>query len=162
MEQSAGRLTSRSKSHIDSVAEFHPVKQIFLEENYRSTGAILGAALAVVRQGACSTDSSSSAILRAHSILRTDTKRVKKSLKTSHPSGSSVVLHPAPSAFDEATFIASTIKHLVAHLGGLVGFNDFAILLRYGALSRNIEVALQKAGVPSRMVGGHKFFDRTE
>ncbi|GJN94058.1 hypothetical protein Rhopal_007122-T1 [Rhodotorula paludigena] len=121
--------------------EFHPVKQIFLEENYRSTGAILGAALAVVRQ---------------------DTKRVKKSLKTSHPSGSSVVLHPAPSAFDEATFIASTIKHLVAHLGGLVGFNDFAILLRYGALSRNIEVALQKAGVPSRMVGGHKFFDRTE
>lgn len=50
----------------------------------------------------------------------------------------------------------------MAHLGGLVTYNDFAILLRYGALSRNIETALQKAGVPSRMVGGHKFFDRTE
>ncbi|BGP35653.1 ATP-dependent DNA helicase srs2 [Rhodotorula toruloides] len=121
--------------------DFHPVRQIFLEENYRSTGAILGAALAVVRQ---------------------DTKRINKSLTTSHPAGSSVVLHPAPSAQDEATFIASTIKHLVAHLGGLVGYNDFAVLLRYGALSRNIEVALQKAGTPSRMVGGHKFFERIE
>ncbi|BGP43735.1 ATP-dependent DNA helicase srs2 [Rhodotorula kratochvilovae] len=121
--------------------DFHPVRQIFLEENYRSTGAILGAALAVVQQ---------------------DTARIPKSLRTSHPAGSSVVLHPAPSAPDEAAFIASTIKHLVAHLGGLVGYNDFAVLLRYGALSRNIEVALQKAGVPSRMVGGHKFFERAE
>ena len=50
----------------------------------------------------------------------------------------------------------------MAHLGGLVNYNDFAILLRYGALSRNIETALQKAGIPSRMVGGHKFFERTE
>lgn len=72
------------------------------------------------------------------------------------------MLHPAPSAPDEATFIASTIRHLMAHLGGLVNYNDFAILLRYGALSRNIETALQKAGIPSRMVGGHKFFERTE
>lgn len=91
-----------------------------------------------------------------------DTKRINKSLTTSHPAGSSVVLHPAPSAQDEAAFIASSIKHLVAHLGGLVGYNDFAVLLRYGALSRNIEVALQKAGIPSRMVGGHKFFERME
>ncbi|GAA5881915.1 hypothetical protein JCM3774_001294 [Rhodotorula dairenensis] len=121
--------------------DFQPVRQVFLEQNYRSTGAILGAALAVVRQ---------------------DTKRINKSLTTSHPSGSSVVLHPAPSAPDEATFIASTIRHLMAHLGGLVNYNDFAILLRYGALSRNIETALQKAGIPSRMVGGHKFFERTE
>ncbi|KWU42477.1 UvrD/REP type DNA helicase [Rhodotorula sp. JG-1b] len=121
--------------------DFKPVQQIFLEQNYRSTGAILGAALAIVRQ---------------------DTKRINKSLTTSHPSGSSVVLHSAPSAPDEATFIASTIHHLMAHLGGLVNYNDFAILLRYGALSRNIETALQKAGIPSRMVGGHKFFERTE
>lgn len=143
-------------------AEFHPVKQIFLEQNYRSTGAVLGAALAVVRQGALLLlplpPSPRALISKSHP----DTKRIPKSLTTSHPTGSSVVLHPAPSAPDEATFIASTIRHLVAHLGGLVGFNDFAVLLRYGALSRNVEVALQKAGVPSRMVGGHKFFERTE
>ncbi|GAA5834422.1 hypothetical protein JCM11251_007984 [Rhodosporidiobolus azoricus] len=121
--------------------DFKPVKQIFLEQNYRSTGAILGAALAVVRQ---------------------DTKRINKSLYASHPSGTSVVLHHAPTAQDEAAFIASSIKHLVAHLGGLVTYNDCAVLLRYGALSRAVETALQRAGVPSRMVGGHKFFERAE
>ncbi|GAA6061510.1 hypothetical protein JCM10212_004500 [Sporobolomyces blumeae] len=121
--------------------DFQPCRQIFLEQNYRSTGAILGAALAVVRQ---------------------DTNRINKSLHSSHPSGSSVVLYSASDAENEATFIASTIRHLVAHLGGLVTYNDFAILLRYGALSRSIETGLQKAKVPNRMVGGHKFFERAE
>jgi DNA helicase-2/ATP-dependent DNA helicase PcrA len=50
----------------------------------------------------------------------------------------------------------------VAHLGGLVTYNDFAVLLRYGALSRAIETAFQRSGIPSRMVGGHKFFERAE
>ncbi|GAA5988890.1 hypothetical protein JCM11641_002112 [Rhodosporidiobolus odoratus] len=121
--------------------DFAPVKQVFLETNYRSTGAILGAALAVVRQ---------------------DTKRINKSLLTSHPTGSSVVLHHAPSAPDEANFIASTIKHLIAHLGGLVSYKDCAVLLRYGALSRAVETAFQRSGVPCRMVGGKKFFERAE
>ncbi|GAA5896051.1 hypothetical protein JCM5296_006229 [Sporobolomyces johnsonii] len=121
--------------------DFAPCRQIFLEQNYRSTGAILGAALAVVRQ---------------------DTKRINKSLHSSHPTGSSVVLHCAPDPQTEAAFIAASIKHLVAHMGGLITYNDCAVLLRYGALSRSIEVGLQKAGVPSRMVGGHKFFERAE
>ncbi|KDE07224.1 hypothetical protein MVLG_02447 [Microbotryum lychnidis-dioicae p1A1 Lamole] len=123
------------------VNDFKPVKQIFLEENYRSTGAILGAALAVVRQ---------------------DSNRIQKGLKATHGAGSSVVLHCASNAYEEATFIAAQIKHLVAHTGNLVDYGDVAVLLRYGALSRNIEVALQKTGIPSRMVGGHKFFDRAE
>ncbi|SCV74703.1 BQ2448_7732 [Microbotryum intermedium] len=123
------------------VNDFKPVKQIFLEENYRSTGAILGAALAVVRQ---------------------DTNRIQKGLKATHGAGSSVVLHCAFNAFEEASFIAAQIKHFVVHTGNLVDYGDVAVLLRYGALSRNIEVALQKAGIPSRMVGGHKFFDRAE
>ncbi|GAA6006862.1 hypothetical protein JCM11491_003209 [Sporobolomyces phaffii] len=123
------------------VKDFSPCRQIFLEQNYRSTGAILGAALAVVRQ---------------------DTKRINKSLHSSHPAGSSVVLHPSADPQTEATFISSTIKHVVAHMGGLVTYSDFAILLRYGALSRAIEVGLQKAQIPSKMVGGHKFFERAE
>ncbi|GAA5941279.1 uncharacterized protein JCM15063_006424 [Sporobolomyces koalae] len=123
------------------VQDFKPCRQIFLEQNYRSTGAILGAALAVVRQ---------------------DTKRVNKSLVASHPSGTSVVLNAVADAQSEATYIASTIRHLVAHLGGLVTYKDFAILLRYGALSRAIEVGLQRASIPSKMVGGHKFFERAE
>ncbi|GAA5969721.1 hypothetical protein JCM3765_001218 [Sporobolomyces pararoseus] len=121
--------------------DFKPCRQIFLEQNYRSTGAILGAALAVVRQ---------------------DTKRINKSLHSSHPSGSSIVLHSSSDPQSEANFIASTIRHLIAHLGGLVSYKDFSILLRYGALSRSIEVGLQKTGIPNKMVGGHKFFERSE
>ncbi|GAA5859197.1 hypothetical protein JCM8547_008911 [Rhodosporidiobolus lusitaniae] len=141
-DQSIYGWRSAEVENLDKMLQdFKPVRQIFLEQNYRSTGAILGAALAVVRQ---------------------DTKRINKSLQASHPSGSSVVLHHAPSAQDEATFIASSIKHLVAHLGGLVSYNDCAVLLRYGALSRAVESAFQRMGVPSRMVGGHKFFERAE
>ncbi|KAK4048649.1 ATP-dependent DNA helicase srs2 [Microbotryomycetes sp. JL201] len=121
--------------------DFKPVQQIYLEQNYRSTAAILGAALAVVRQ---------------------DAKRVNKGLKATHTSGSSVVVHHAPSAFDEAQFIAAQIKQITAHAGGLIDFGDIAVLLRYGALSRNIEVAFQKESIPHRVVGGHKFFDRVE
>lgn len=95
-------------------------------------------------------------------MLFTDTKRINKSLHSSHPSGSSVVLHAANDPQAEATYIASMIRYLVAHLGGLVTYKDFAILLRYGALSRAIEVGLQKAQIPSKMVGGHKFFERAE
>lgn len=142
------------------VTEFQPCRQIFLEQNYRSTGAILGAALAVVRQGMLSLHFLGS--MEADRDDEIDTKRINKSLHSSHPSGSSVVLHPAADAQTEATFIASTIRHIVAHMGGLVTYNDFAILLRYGALSRAIEVGLQKAQIPSKMVGGHKFFERAE
>ena len=50
-----GKLLTREQSNIvpdgDPNADFKPVQQIFLEQNYRSTGAILGAALAIVRQG---------------------------------------------------------------------------------------------------------------
>ncbi|KAI5478522.1 ATP-dependent DNA helicase [Pseudohyphozyma bogoriensis] len=121
--------------------DFKPVVQILLEENYRSTGAILGAATAIVQQ---------------------DTKRIKKTLKATHPSGISTVLHKVGGAQEEGDYIARQIKHIIAHTGGLIDYGDIAILLRYQALSRSIEVALQKAGIPSRMVGGHKFFERKE
>ena len=123
------------------LVEFHPVQQVFLEQNYRSTGAILGAALAVVKQ---------------------DKARIDKGLVPTHPTGSSVVLHAAASAHQEADHIAAQIKHLIAHTGGMLGFSDFAVLVRYSALSLNIERALQRNGIPSRMVGGHKFFERAE
>ncbi|SCZ97874.1 BZ3500_MvSof-1268-A1-R1_Chr3-3g06427 [Microbotryum saponariae] len=147
------------------VKDFKPVKQIFLEENYRSTGAILGAALAVVRQG---TETPFNRKMMGVTKLMgyvwefSDANRIQKGLKATHGAGSSVVLHCASNAYEEASFIAAQIKHLVAHTGNLVDYGDVAILLRYGALSRNIEVALQKTGIPSRMVGGHKFFDRAE
>lgn len=123
------------------VNDFQPCTQIFLENNYRSGGAILGAALCIVRQ---------------------DKQRINKSLTATHSTGSSVVVHTALNAFDEAAYISAQIKHLVAYHGGLLDYNDITILLRYGALSRNIELCLSQAGIPSRMVGGSKFFSRVE
>lgn len=73
----------------------------------------------------------------------------------------------------EASFISIEIKRLVAYSGGTLNYDDFAILrestcltrlttVRYNALSRVIESALQKEGIPSRIIGGHKFFERME
>lgn len=62
----------------------------------------------------------------------------------------------------EAGFIAAEIKRLVAFSGGMLNWNDFVVLLRFNALSRTIESALQKEGIPNRVLAGHKFFERLE
>ncbi|KAJ8483033.1 hypothetical protein ONZ45_g14752 [Pleurotus djamor] len=59
-------------------------------------------------------------------------------------------------------FIASEIKRLTAQMGGVLTWKDFAILLRFNALSRAIESALQRVGIPCRILGGHRFFERAE
>lgn len=71
-------------------------------------------------------------------------------------------MRPFQKPQEEADFIAQEIERIIAQTGGQLNYNDFAILLRYNALSRSIEAALQSAGIPSRMVGGQKFFDRAE
>ncbi|KAF7777665.1 hypothetical protein Agabi119p4_3737 [Agaricus bisporus var. burnettii] len=129
-----GNLTRMQK-------DYPKTEQIFLEENYRSTGSILNASLAIVAQ---------------------DKTRVQKSLFTSHPIGSTPVLRALQDEHDEARHIASEIKRVVAYTGSLLNYGDFAILLRFTALSRTLESALQKEGIPSRVLGGHKFFDRLE
>ncbi|KAF9445472.1 P-loop containing nucleoside triphosphate hydrolase protein [Macrolepiota fuliginosa MF-IS2] len=121
--------------------DYPQTKEIFLEENYRSTGSILNASLAIVTQ---------------------DKNRIQKSLFTSHPLGSVPVLHSSISEQDEATKIAIEIKRAIAYTGGLLNYGDFAILLRFTALSRTLEGALQKEGIRSRVLGGHKFFERLE
>ncbi|KAF9468047.1 UvrD-helicase-domain-containing protein [Collybia nuda] len=114
---------------------------IFLEQNYRSTAAILNASLAIVSQ---------------------DKTRIQKSLHTTHPVGMAPLLRFFPTEHAEATFIAVEIKRVVAHMGGVLSWGDFVVLLRFNALSRTIESALQKEGIPSKVLGGHKFFDRLE
>ncbi|KAF7318043.1 ATP-depentend DNA [Mycena chlorophos] len=121
--------------------DFPGTKQILLEENYRSTASILNASLAIVSQ---------------------DKSRIDKSLIASHPRGSTSVLRAFASEQAEAQFIAVEIKRLVASMGGVLQYGDFAILLRFSALSRTIESALQKEAIPSVILGGHKFFERQE
>ncbi|KAJ6543965.1 P-loop containing nucleoside triphosphate hydrolase protein [Mycena capillaripes] len=129
-----GNLTKMRK-------DFAGTAQILLEENYRSTGLILKASLAIVSQ---------------------DKSRIPKTLLTSHPSGTTPVLRSFPSEQAEANFIAVEIRRLVASMGGILRWGDFAILLRFSALSRAIESALQKEAIPSAVLGGHKFFERQE
>jgi superfamily I DNA/RNA helicase len=91
-----------------------------------------------------------------------DKQRIPKSLNTSHPLGATPFVGVFDSEKEEAAFIAFEIKRCVANMGGVLKWGDFVILLRFNALSRPIEAALQKEGIPCRILGGHKFFERVE
>ncbi|CDZ96565.1 atp-dependent dna helicase pcra [Phaffia rhodozyma] len=118
---------------------FSGCKQIFLEENYRSTGSILAAASAVISQ---------------------DVNRINKGLFTNRAKGEAVVLKRFSNDDHESNFIAKEIKRLkVAYA---LRWDDFAVLLRYNAQSRGFEKAMQTEGIPNRILNGHKFFQRAE
>jgi len=114
---------------------------VLLEENYRSSGAILLSALEVIQQ---------------------DESRPKKPLIPTHCVGTYPVLRKLPSAAIEAAWIVSEIRRSAHVTGNLLTYSDFAILIRSAALSRHIETAMGKVGMPYRMVGGYRFFDRVE
>lgn len=115
--------------------------RVILEENYRSSGAILLSALEVIEQ---------------------DESRPAKKLLSTHCVGASPVLRKLPSAQAEAKWIVAEIQRSIAMTGRLLTHKDFAILLRSASLSRHVESELGRAGIPYRMVGGHRFFDRVE
>jgi len=110
-----------------------------LEQNYRSTGNILEAANAVV----------------AH-----NTARKAKRLFTTAPAGEKVLLYLAVNERDEARYVTGEIERLARESGGSYG--DFAMFYRTNAQSRVLEDALLRAGIPYRIIGGTRFFDRAE
>ncbi len=114
---------------------------IHLEDNYRSSGAI---------------------ILAAREVIEQDESRVPRPLLPTHCPGTVPVLRKLPSAEIEASWIISEIVRSIGMTGELLAYSDFAILLRSASLSRTIESAMGKAGLPYRMVGGQRFFDRFE
>ena len=114
---------------------------IHLEDNYRSSGSILLAALAVIQQ---------------------DESRPAKPLLPTHCPGPTPVLRRLPSAAIEASWIVTEIQRCIGLSGSLLNYADFSILLRSASLSRQIESAMGKAGIPYRMVGGQRFYDRVE
>ncbi|KAJ3548442.1 hypothetical protein NM688_g5299 [Phlebia brevispora] len=132
-----GELSTHAKSSTD----FPSTQQVYLEQNYRSTAAILSASVAIISQ---------------------DKSRIPKTLHTSHSNGPLPVLHSFPSEQDEASAIATEVKRMIAHSGGMLSYKDFAILLRMNSLSRAIEGALQAEGIPHTVLGGHRFFERME
>lgn len=114
---------------------------IHLEKNYRSSAAIL---------------------LAAHEVIEQDDSRPSKPLLSTHCPGTVPVLRRLPSSEIEARWTVSEIQRSMALTGNLLDYSDFAILFRSISLSRQTESAMGKAGVPYRVVGGHRFFDRAE
>ena len=113
----------------------HVVK---LEQNYRSTGHILSAANAVV----------------AH-----NSHRKPKRLFTDEGDGDKIHVFQASDERDEGRWIGSEIEKL--HDGGM-SYNDIAVFYRTNAQSRILEDMFLRAGVPYKIVGGTRFFDRAE
>ncbi len=118
--------------------EFHVENLIRLEQNYRSHGYILDAAN----------------ILIAH-----NSKRLGKNLRTDAGHGELVRVVEAPSDLREAQWVVEEIKSLIAE--GETR-SEIAVLYRSNAQSRVIEHALFSAGMPYRVYGGLRFFERAE
>lgn len=117
---------------------FKGAKVIRLEQNYRSTKNILNA---------------------ANNVIANNTSRKGKTLWTNNEEGEKIVLYTAASERDEASYIAKVIVEEVAKGRR---FSDFAVLYRMNAQSNSIEFALSRSGIPHRIIGGHRFYDREE
>ena len=118
--------------------EFKGCRTIRLEQNYRSTGHILGA---------------------ANAVIANNTERKGKTLWTNAGDGDKLLLYTAQNEDDEAQFVASRI---LAWRGGGGNFRDCAVLYRMNAQSNRLEFAFKRNGIPYRVVGGMRFFDRAE
>ena len=116
--------------------DFKNTKLIKLEQNYRSTANILNV---------------------ANAIIENNTERVDKVLYSNKGEGELIDYFEAQDEADEANFIVSRIKQ---DSGG--NYNQYAILYRTNSQSRSIEEACMAAGVPYRIYGGLKFYDRKE
>ena len=115
-----------------------PVRIVKLEQNYRSHGHILDA---------------------ANALIRHNSARMGKNLWTEAPHGEPLSVFAAENDFEEAQFVTDTAKEQ-AEQG--VPLSDIAVLYRSNAQSRVLEHALFSAGLPYRVYGGLRFFERAE
>ena len=130
---------ARVGNMADFVREFNVQHQIKLEQNYRSHSNILDSANALI----------------AH-----NKRRLGKNLRTDAGAGEPVRVYEAPSDFAEAEWVVDELRQLVK--GEAYERKEIAILYRSNAQSRVIETQLFNAGVPYRVYGGLRFFERAE
>ncbi len=119
--------------------DFDNVLQIKLEQNYRSTSNIINA---------------------AHSVIKKNNERKEKKIWTDANDGEKIKLYSATSERDESNYVAVNIKKMVDNQG--YDYKDFAVLYRANSLSRTYEEAFMKYGIPYKIFGGLKFYDRME
>ena len=118
--------------------KYKDARVIRLEQNYRSTGYILNA---------------------ANDVIKNNKSRKGKKLWTEKENGERVTLHVARDEREEATFVTSKI---IADLAAGDRWSDHAVLYRLNAQSNALEYAFKRSGVPYRIIGGTRFFDRAE
>ena len=118
--------------------EFEGCRTIRLEQNYRSTSHILDA---------------------ANAVIRNNEGRKGKELWTNAGDGELIKLYVADNENDEAQYVAARI---MAEYGHGANWRDHAILYRMNAQSNQLEYAFKRNGIPYRIVGGMRFFDRAE
>lgn len=127
-------------SNILSFEKDYPEARVVkLEKNYRSTQMILNL---------------------ANSVIANNTIRKNKKLWTENELGDKVIYHEADDDRDEAQYIVDQIEKLMREDG--YDYKDFAILIRTNAQFRSLEEGLLKNGIPYRVYGGMKFFQRRE
>ena len=117
--------------------QYHPM-MVKLEQNYRSHGHILDT---------------------ANHLIANNSERLGKNLRTDAGHGEPVRIYDAPSDHAEAAWLVDEIKALV---GSGIKRTEVALLYRSNAQSRIIEHALFSAGIPYRVYGGLRFFERAE
>ena len=119
--------------------DYDNVTTIKLEQNYRSTKAILDA---------------------AHQVINKNTKKSEKKLWTAAGNGEPVKILPAINERHEGEQMVQLIKNAVAI--GARDYNDFAVLYRTNAQSRALEDTFLRYNVPYRIIGGTRFYERKE
>ena len=124
---------------LDFEKHFQGCRVIKLEQNYRSTERILEA---------------------ANNVIKNNFGRKPKILWTKNSAGEPVYVYRAYDEKDEADFAAGMIRDAVTR--GENEYGDFAVLYRINAQSRVFEDAFIRMGVPYRLIGAHRFYDRRE
>jgi len=117
--------------------DFPEAKLFHLEQNYRSTKTIIGAATKVI------------SLNRSHPVLN---------IWTENEDGVPIVTYEARNEIEEANFVIRMIEKLAQ----TYDYRDFAVLYRTNAQSRVLEEGFLKAGIPYTLVGGTRFYDRKE
>ena len=138
-DQSIYRFRGATIENILSFEEeYQNARVIRLEQNYRSTGNILEA---------------------ANAVIRNNRGRKGKNLWTDHGEGEKVQFYTAGNEREEGMYIAT---QLLRAYGEGKQWRDCAILYRMNALSNQVEMALKSNSIPYRVVGGFRFFERAE
>ena len=137
-DQSIYRFRGATIENILSFEDEFNAKVIKLEQNYRSTQAILGA---------------------ANGVISKNTQRKFKTLFSSIDGGDRVNLHILADEQEEAIFVAREIEQ---GKGKGITFGENAVLYRTNAQSRTVELALARSSIPYRIIGGVRFYERKE